>query len=112
MVGGEEYMGYTEHINWNYKYQTLKTLERYACNMEKVPYHSAVPDEEIVKEPLPDVEESLSTTGLVIDGIKRYVVNSCNGIESKMDESFRQLLLNMYHVRRSWQTQQAIVKNL
>ena len=91
-------MGYTEHINWNYKYQTLKTLERYACNMEKVPYHSAVPDEEIVKEPLPDVEESLSTTGLVIDGIKRYVVNSCNGIESKMDESFRQLLLNMYHV--------------
>lgn len=90
-------MGYAEKINWNYKYQTLKTLERYTCNMEKVPYHSIVPDEEMVKEPLPDVEGSLSTIGQVIDGIKKYVVNSCNGTESKMDESFRQLLLDMYY---------------
>ena len=28
-------MGYADQINWNYKYQTLKTLERYACNMRK-----------------------------------------------------------------------------
>ena len=71
-------MGYADQINWNYKYQTLKTLERYACNMEKVPYHSIVPDEEIVKESLTDAEGSLSTMGLVIDGIKKYIVNCCN----------------------------------